>query len=149
MTFVSDDASYLVRGDPWRTLGRPGLLRLKPSAEGVVPDLSRYETVGDDEPGARVYELDPARDLGLAAAAECWVEGVVLLDRVTAGHAELHPAAGQDAYTLLDATLPQGELHSTQQQVDQLRALTAGPCWRLRYADAGEGAEALRELLAR
>lgn len=146
MTFVSDDVSYLVRGEPGRALGRPELLRLKPSAVGLVPGLERFEAVPDDAPGERVYELDPERALGLKTSAECRAAGLVLLERTEGADAKATPIAGEETLPLLDATLPVGAPGVTEEQTAGLLELAAAPCWRLRYAAAEDGARELDRL---
>ena len=143
-TFVSDDVSYLLRDHPGRVLGRPDLLRLKPSALGLVAGLEGFATVPDDAPGEAVYELDPAEDLGLSAAPECRLAGVVLLERGEAGEAALGPVSGAEALRLLDATLPRSAPGVTEDQAANLRWVASLPCRRLRYASAVEGAALLR-----
>jgi hypothetical protein len=148
LAFVSDDASYLVRGEPGRVLGRCDLLRLKPSAAGVVNGLEGFATVEDDEAGERVYELDPARDFGMATAGECRVEAVVLLERAMEGPAELSTATSAEATSLLEQTLPLAAEQVAEAQIAGLRGLGALPCWRLRYSTAHEAAQALRKTLS-
>lgn len=147
LAFVSDDVSYLLRDEPDRVLGRPELLRLKPSAAKLVTALGRFEPVPDDAPGEWVYELAPERDLGLAAAPECRAAGVVLLERRLQGTPELAGASADEVFALLDATLPAASPAVTPQQTAALRTLAQGPCRRLRYSAAPEAARALRQLL--
>ena len=132
-TFISDDVSYLVRNDPTRILGRPNLLRLKPSAGALVPALAAFATVSDDEPDAQIYELDPARDLNLQTASECRLSDAILLERTPTGPADLKTIPSETLHALLDATLPQSTPAVTQEQIVNLRTITSASCWRLRY----------------
>ena len=147
MAFVSDDVSYLVRGEPGRVLGRPELLRLKPSAVDLIPELERLQAVRDDTPGEQVYELDPERHLGLATAAECRVAGIVMLERQFSGPVEVAPAAADEVLAMLESTLPLAAPAVTEEQAAGLRALVRKPRWRLSYGAAEQGAQTLLHMV--
>ena len=146
MTFVSDDVSYLLRAEPNRILGRPNLLRLERAAVAPIPELERFSTVPDDAPDDRIYELDPARDLGFATAPECRLAGVVLLERRGGEPPAVEPAEAAEALRLLDATLPLAADGVAEAQLANLHTLSAAPCRRLRYAEAADAALLLRDL---
>ena len=90
-TFLSDDASYLLRSRASESLvlGHPQRVRLRPDAPQIFPELANYETVirGSGKPGLDLR----TNSLGIATATSALVDRVVILYRKTRGKPRLTP----------------------------------------------------------
>ncbi|MBI3696003.1 MAG: aldolase, partial [Acidobacteria bacterium] len=89
LTFVSDDATWLLRREPV-LLGRAQRMRFRPEALTLLPDLAaapRIETVI----GKHSFEIRTADVPNLATAARCRPGKVVFLNRQASGPAECRP----------------------------------------------------------
>ncbi len=98
-TFLSDDASYLLRRQVGArlVLGHPHRLRLRPDAPRLFPELAAYTPVlrGNGKIG---LDLRTSALAGIQTARSAAVDRIVILHRMENGPARLtpvHPAAAQ------------------------------------------------------
>lgn len=78
-TYITDDASYLVRGFDWRVAGNCHQIRFRPSAEELFPELSGLEIVRRAGVGKPSVELTP--DANIQRANTACVKHIVFLKR--------------------------------------------------------------------
>lgn len=105
-TFVTDDAAYLLRDCPVRTiLGKPYSLRFKLSATGLFQELHGRDSIPDaaGEPHIEVRTPDLP---GFAIAETCLLKRVVFLERSPAGATWAVPLSAEEALSRLLADLP-------------------------------------------
>lgn len=147
-TYVSDDASELVRDDSHRRiLGRPYGIRFRSSAVEIFPELARYPAVHRAN-GKLDIEVRTA-DLGLqSVACETRADYLVFLRRGGQGPTRLAemPREGLDEW--FHAPLCSGEEYVREAQKQALNALLRLPILELTYRDQDAAERRLRELVS-
>jgi hypothetical protein len=114
-TFISDDAAYVPRKNPSRTvMGNPLYLRLLEDAPDLFPQLRGRSAIRRLN-GEHGFEIPTDTLPGFARAFQCEVDHVVFLNRDASGRAELRPFAKEDARryleNILDYTLACRRVH--------------------------------------
>ncbi len=146
LTYVCDDASWLLRGAAEPTiLGKPQRLRFRPEALDLVPELRgipRLKTVI----GKRSFEIRPADVPGLATARRCRAWRLVFLDRRDAGPAELAAIDAEEAEGRLAALQPHYETRVADEHAASAARLVARGAQVLRYGDLAGAVERILSL---
>jgi len=135
-TFLSDDASYLLRkrASDSLILGHPQRVRLRPDAPRIFPELARFEAVirGSGKAGLDLR----TNSLGIATATSALVDRVVILRRKTHGEPRLTPVDQSIARPFYHPFLYwwNAEIASAQQAaIDRLFAVSR--VFTLEYSD--------------
>jgi hypothetical protein len=147
--FLSDDRTY-ISGQGGRLLawGLPTLLKLRPDAAGLFPELRDFEP-GVALDGERAFQIDPERQLHLRRSLNCEPRWLVFLERrASPGLAldEMTPA--EAAARLQEDLLPEAPA-SRKSQMEAINRLAERGCWSLRYGGEPQGvAQALAQFCA-
>lgn len=145
-TFVSDDASFLVRGRNHRVVvGNPHCLHLRESAKELFPDL-RTQSLVPRTNGELAFELPTATIPAVLTAPQAPVDFLVFLNRQPSGPASLRPYSKELARRSLEHVVCYGELEVRNAQKASLRDLLATKVLELRYSDL-DRAVSLLELM--
>ena len=146
-TFISDDASYLLRG--WKgkvVIGNPHLIRLRESAPMLFPELSAYPVILRAQ-GDRSIELATAAEPNLITAPHSRTDYIIFLNRQSNGPAVLSPFPREKAIGRLEAVLCFGEQELRQTQSASLHDLLGGEVLEFRYSDLNAAVAALKSLV--
>ena len=144
LTFVSDDATWLLRSEPL-LIGRPQRMRFRPEALALLPDLAaapRIETVI----GKNSFEIRTAAVPNLTSAAWCRPGRVVFLDRQAGGPAECRPVHAEEGRRRLGeaTTLYESRVWS-EQEAARARLVGEGAL-ELRYSRLDDAVRRILEL---
>lgn len=147
LTFVSDDATYLLRRSRGRILlGRPHYLRFKESAPALLPEL-RSHPPGIDVNGERLIEVRADRLPGLQTGATCRAQCVLFLERQEAGPPQLIPLPAGDAVERIVREAPRYGDSVHQEQIEAVRRLADVGAFRLCYSGLEGAVRQVRGLL--
>ncbi len=145
-TYVGDDGAFLVRGrDDRYAIGDPHLVRLRPDARELFPELARH--VPAARPNGKIaMEICP-RDLGLTTAPGCAVDHVVFLDREPGGIASVqgYPKDRALEYWAQYTVLGPGEVRAEQRRCQEL--LLGAGLWSMRYSRLDDAVSRLERLV--
>jgi hypothetical protein len=145
--FVSDDATFLVRGQPGNyAVGNPHTLSLREDVKHSFTELSAR--VSSVRPGGKREIEVRTHDLPIALASGSSIDHVVFLDRVQQGDAELEPCDASEALACFDGNANFGEDHVREAQRQTYRRLLSAGLWRMRYCDCEDAIALLSRLQA-
>ena len=145
-TFVTDDVAYLLRESKNCTvLGKPGGMKLLPSAAELFPDLD-WDVFNADQKGLPFVELRTS-EAGISVATESSVDYLVFLRRPAEGQARLIPLRADDAFARLSAELPLFESSVYESHRRSIETLSRVQPLELAYTDLDDAVNLLDELL--
>lgn len=146
-TFVSDDASFLVRGGKHNVVvGNPSHLHLRESATELFADL-RSNRLTPRINGEMAIELATANMPQIATAPRSPIAFLVFLSRRASGPASLHPLSKERASAALEQVICYGEQHLRDAQKFSLRYLLRAGALELRYSDMDSAVSCLEALV--
>jgi hypothetical protein len=148
-TFISDDATYLLRG--WKgnvVIGNPHWIRLRESAPMLFPGLGEYPITLRAQ-GDRSIELATAAEPNLITAPYSRTDHIIFLNRQNSGPAVLSPFPTEEALCKLEAVLCYGEREVREAQAASLRELLRGDVLEFRYSDLNTAVAALESLVGK
>jgi hypothetical protein len=146
-TFVSDDASYLVRG--WRrnvVVGNPHIVRLREQAVALFPELRRHPVTLRAN-GDRAIELPTTGEEDLITAPHSSVHYVLFLQRQDSCPPKLAPFSRETALGRFEEVLSFGESQVREAQAVSLRALLSAQVLEFRYSDLDSAVAELKTLV--
>jgi hypothetical protein len=151
-TYVSDDATFLVRGrDDRYAIGDPHGIRFRTDAPDLFPELADHlPTV---RPNGKIAIEVLTRDLGISIAPGCVVDHVVFLDRERhrehPGPASVHRYPEERALEewAQYAVLGTEDVRAAQRRCHE-RLLRAG-LWKMQYSDLDDAVARLERLVDR
>ena len=146
-TFLSDDATHIVRGRPDRAVvGRPFRIRFRESARQVFPELNRFTP--QRRPNGKLDIEVETSALRIRIAAESNASHLVFLDRVwNETEARLGTLPREEAARRLESLVIHGDEKVRCEQHRALMEFLELPIVTMQYSDP-EGAEsALRRLV--
>ncbi len=145
-TYLSDDATHIVRSDARRVVGRPFRIRFRESARRLFPELQQFTP--ELRPNGKLDLEIETEKLGLSVALAANASHIVFLNRQT----ECAPA-GIKSVTRAEAAarLRHPAIYGDPSiRSDQDRALTRFldlPAAELTYSDFNDAERALRDLV--
>jgi hypothetical protein len=146
-TFVSDDASFLVRGGKQRVVvGNPYHLHFRESATELFADLSSH-CLTTRINGEIAIELATANMPEILTSPQSPIDAVVFLDQQTSGPASLRPFSRERASLYLEQVICYGEQHLRDAQKSSLRDLLSAEVLELRYGNLDSAVGCLEALL--
>jgi hypothetical protein len=146
-TFISDDASFLVRGGKQRVVvGNPYQLHFRESATDLFADLKSHSPTTRIN-GEIAIELTTANIPDILASPQSSIEALVFLNRQTSGLASLRPFSRERASLCLEQVICYGEQQLRDAQKSSLRDLLLAPVMELRYSDLDSAVSCLEELV--
>jgi hypothetical protein len=146
-TYLSDDATHIVRGRPDRTVvGRPFRIRFRESARLLFPELKRF--VPERRPNGKLDIEIETGALGMSVALESNATHLVFLNRQNAPTpTRIEPVARTEAASRLASLTCYGDETIRSEQRRALAEFLHLPIVKLTYSDL-DGAEcALRALV--
>jgi hypothetical protein len=147
-TFVSDDASFLVRGGEGRVVvGDPHHLHFRESATELFTDLKSHRLAPRIN-GEIAIELATSNLSELLTAPRSSIDFMVFLNRGSSGPASLRPFPPERALASLEQVICYGEQQLRDAQKSSLRDLLRAEVLELRYSDLDSAVSCL-EALAR
>ncbi len=147
LQFVSDAASYLVRGrDDNRVMGIPRTLKLCPSAEKLFPELAGRQRSTNPQ-GEAVIEIPMGRAEGVASANTCRLRCVLFLDRRDDCETQARSIEPREAVDRLVEELPAFSEPVVQAHIASLEQLVRSGAYVLSYDDAHAAAGKIQELI--
>jgi hypothetical protein len=146
-TYLSDDATHIVRGRADRTVvGRPFRIRFRESARGLFPELNRFTP--ERRPNGKLDIEVETGTLGMAVALESNASHVVFLNRQPqSGHANVEPVARAEAARRLQCLTLYGDARVRSEQSRALTEFLRLPIVELTYGDLAGAERALRALV--
>ena len=146
-TFVSDEATSLVRGTTDRTvLGKPQHMRFRDTAVEVLPELNG-RLAAPNLAGKMTIELSTSEIPGIRTAFQCHAAAVVFLARRDSGPAHLTPIAKAEGWRRLEQDLPLFDEPVREEHKDSLRHLLDAGVYELRYSDLDGAVRQLERLV--
>jgi hypothetical protein len=146
-TFVSDDATFLVRGGKQRiVVGNPYHLHLRESATELFPDLKSHWLTQRIN-GEMAIELETASIPEIVTCPQSAIDFVVFLNRGTVGPASLRSFSKERASVCLEQVICYGEQHLRDAQKSSLRDLLRTETLELRYNDLHSAVVCLESLV--
>ena len=147
LEFVSDASSYLVRGaDDNRVMGIPKVIKLRPSAEKLFPELAKLQRTTDAQ-GESVVEVPIAETNGITSANTCIARCIVFLDRQDGSEPRLRSIEPHLAVGRLLEELPAFSERVAQSHLRSLEQLVRAGAFVLSYEDVHAGGERIRQLV--
>lgn len=145
-TYLSDDATHIVRGRGDRTVvGRPFRIRFRESASRLFPELKQFTP--ERRPNGKLDIEVETRALGIAVALESSASHVVFLNRQNeAARARVEPFARTEAARRLRTLTCYGDERVRSEQNRALTEFLQLPTMELTYADLESAESALRTL---
>ena len=146
-TFVSDDASFLVRGGKQRVVvGNPYQLHFRESATDLFADLKSHLPTTRIN-GEIAIELTTANMPDILTSPQSPIDALVFLNRQTSGPASLGPFSKERASLCLEQVICYGEQQLRDTQKSSLRDLLLAPVLELRYSDLDFAVSCLEALV--
>jgi hypothetical protein len=146
-TFVSDDASFLVRGGERRVVvGNPYHLHFRESATELFADLKSHRPTTRIN-GEIAIQLTTANMPELVTSRQTTIDSLIFLNRQTSGPASLRPFSRERAARSLEQVICYGEQHLRDTQKSSLRDLLLAPVLELRYSDLDSAVTCLEALV--
>ncbi len=144
LTFVSDDATWLLRSEP-RLIGKSQRMRFRPEAVALIPDLVRLPHV-QTVIGKNSFEIRTADVPGLVSANCCRPGKVVFLDRQPDGPAEFRPVGAAEAQQRMAEASMIYEPRVWREHEASRQQLTGCGALELRYSKLEDAAGRILEL---
>ena len=144
-TFICDDATWII-GDRTDRLavGNPHQARFREDAPDHFPELAAY--VARQRPNGKISLEVPLEDFpGIRRAAQCSIDGLVMLRRGARGGPRLAPIAAEEVVDELLSQMPGYGEEVAAWYERTLSRLENAPAWRLEYTTLREGLELLDE----
>jgi hypothetical protein len=133
-TYVSDDATFLVRSAPGRhAIGNCHTIRFRENTRRLFPELTHLAPSLRPNGTSRIEAL--THDLALTISPSCTIEHVVFLDRNQPGPARLQHSSRERALDWFSNFAFYGEDRVRSAQMDSYRKLLAADVWSLRYRE--------------
>jgi HPr serine kinase-like protein len=132
-TFISDDASRLIRGEPRVVIGNPYQVRLRPEARELLPELAQWPERTRAN-GKRVIEIRTADLADFRTAARAEITHVVFLRR-EAGEEGLTPVSPETALRRMEQVIGWADPSLAAVHRSALEALLTVDLFELRYRD--------------
>ncbi len=146
-TFVSDDASFLVRGGKHNVVvGDPAHLHFRESATELFAELKSH-SLAPRINGEIAIELTTANMPQVLTAPQSPIALLVFLNRQTSGPASLHPFPKERASAVLEQIICYGEQHVRDAQKFSLHDLLRAGALELRYSDLDSAVSCLEALV--
>ncbi len=146
LTYVSDDATWLVRGVREPTLiGKPQRMRFRQGALELLPELARLPRI-ETVVGKHSFEIRTADIPGLATAAQCRPGRLVFLERRDRGPAELFPVSFEEIRQRLARVRTLLEYPAWAQQEASVEPLLGLGAVGLRYSSMADAVEQILKL---
>jgi hypothetical protein len=152
-TFVSDDASHLLRRSATERLvvGAPHHVRLRPDARQLFPELAAFEPAirGNGKMSLQI----PTRELSIATAPTAFVDSIVLPHRVSAAHPNAPARLERISKDLVRDYCAQWFYHwdapvLAEQEAAFEEMLKGARTFSLEYSDLDAAVKALDELVS-
>jgi hypothetical protein len=146
-TYVSDDATYILRGSPTgHVLGRPHFMRFRASAVELFPELRAFPSVW--RPNGKPDIEVATSELGLDhVAGEATAKTLVFLERRSSGGAVLREHSRTQAFEWLERLQYSAQEVVRDQQREAWRAALRGPILGLSYSGFEDAERALRSVV--
>jgi hypothetical protein len=146
-TFVSDDASFLVRGGRGNVVvGNPHHLHFRESATELFAELKSHELTARIN-GEIAIELATAKMPQMETALQSSVDVLIFLHRCPLGPPSLQPFSKARASTSLEQVICYGEQQIRDAQKSALQDLLRGEVLELQYSDLDAAVDCLEDLL--
>jgi hypothetical protein len=146
-TFVSDDASFLVRGGKHSlVVGDPSHLHFRESATELFADLESH-SLAPRINGEIAIELTTANMPHMSIARQSPIVFLVFLNRQASGPASLHPFPKERASEALEQVICYGEREVRDAQKLSLHNLLRAEVLELRYSDLDSAVSRLETLV--
>jgi hypothetical protein len=146
-TFVSDDASFLVRGGEGRVVvGNPHQLHFRESATELFADLKSHRLAPRIN-GEIAIELATANLPEIITAPQSSIDFLIFLNRSTSGSASVRPFPKERAAASLEQVICYGEQHLRDAQKASLRDLLRAEVLELCYSDLDAAVSSLEALV--
>jgi hypothetical protein len=141
--FLSDDRTWLSNCDGrLRAWGLPTLLKLRPDAVTLFPELRRFQpSVLQD--GRTAIAVDVETQLGLPRASRCEPHWLVFLERSGSSTSTLVRMPADEAAVRLRHDLLPEPPGAAAAQFEAIRRLVERECWLLRYGGTPQEASQL------
>jgi serine kinase of HPr protein (carbohydrate metabolism regulator) len=147
-TYISDDASSLVRNSRQRTvLGKPNQFRFRPSAQTLFPEFAGW-TESRRARGKPTIEVATELLQTIRTASSATVHSIVFLNRKHAGRsAELIPLSRETAVERLSTSVWPPELAAIHDRQSSVENLVQNSNFELRYRTLDEAIDLLDTLV--
>jgi hypothetical protein len=146
-TFISDDASSLVRQGGRTVIGEPHHFRFRAEAPDLFPEL-RGQTVGrelDRKPTIEVFTAD----LPIRTAPECRIDYIAFLDRRPGIRPSMTRVGNQETRERLLQDMPLFDPELDAQRREALDAIAEAPAFKLSYSNFDEAVPLLDQIVRR
>jgi hypothetical protein len=145
-TYISDDASFLLNGDPRRRVtGNCHQVRFRPTAAELFPEISGLE-ITPRAAGKPSVEMPTAMIPNLVCTHEAHVDHIVFLNRNDAGPPRLEPYSKDAARYFMRQAL-YGLPETMAVQYETIERLLTADVFELRYRDLDWAIDRLRTLV--
>jgi hypothetical protein len=146
-TFVSDDATSLVRGSTDLTvIGSPHQMRFRAVSIDLFPELSE-QSLTERATGDLAFEVPTASMPEISTAFTSSVDYVVFLNRREPVPFGLVPFPKESASAWFEQIVTHGEDESRREQRQTLRKLMDRPILELHYSDLDEAIDCLEAMV--
>ncbi len=147
-TFISDDATYLVRSRPDRMgIGNPYTLRFREDAPSLFPQLSGRQSRLLAN-GKFTIEARTDQFARITTSAGCRIDHVVFLDRHHPGAHSIRTFCRHIALERLAGVITSGRESVRNEQLNTFHRLRAAAFWEMRYRDLNQAVSTLESLTA-
>jgi hypothetical protein len=148
-TYISDDASYLVRSsEEVVVIGNPYLIRLRESAPDLFPEL-QYHPVTLRAQGDRTIEIATAKQANLITAPRSSIEYIIFLKRQSSGPPILDPFPKEQALDWFESPICFGASDVRAAQTASLHRLLSAEALQFRYSELDAAVAKLKSLVDR
>jgi hypothetical protein len=144
-TYISDDASTVVRHGGRTLIGEPHHFRFRAEAPDLFPEL-RGHTVGrelDRKPTIEVFTAD----LPIRTAPECRIDHIAFLDRRQGIRAGMTRIGKEETMERLLSAMPLFDPALDDARSEAVESIAEAPAFDLRYSDFEEAALLLEQVV--
>ena len=147
-TYVSDDATFLVRSGPDRyAIGNCHSIRFRESTKRLFPEL--FSLSPSLRPnGTRRLEAF-TRDLPISTTSACVIDHIVFMDRNQPGPARLERGSPERAFEWFAGFACYGEESVRNAQLESYRKLLRAEVWELQYRELPDALNLLDGIVPR
>ena len=146
-TFVSDDASFLVRAGKGNVaVGNPRHLHFRESATDLFAELKSHELTARIN-GEIAIQLTTAKLPHMNTALQSQIDFLIFLNRQPSGPPVLRAFSKARAAAILEQVICYGEQHIRDAQKSALRDLLGGDVLELQYSELDPAVNCLADLL--